>query len=277
MTRLVCAVAVLALGACSLPALAQADLPSSQPAQQFSGLQAATTATSASNAHHAAGVLLAKRIASVDWLDMPFEEVIAWLRAESEGQVNIIPRWGPLSVESVDRDTLVTLQLNSTMVAEVLNEVLAQLSEDGALRYQATGNKLKISTRTDFDRTMHVRIYDVTDILFRVPDFGKTAPIIDLQRTGGAGGAGGGGGGQSVFSGSSSGSDQDEAGEQAEQNLRERLEELRTLIEETIAPDTWDTGDIGGRGRIRIFNRALVVYNTIEVHEQIAGSFALGG
>jgi len=240
-------------------------------------MEATTVTPTVRSASHAAAALLAKRIESVDWLDMPFEEVIAWLKTESEGHVNIVPRWGPLSVESVDRDTLVTLQLNNTTVAEVLIEVMDQLSEEGALRFRGTDNKLRISTRTDFDRKMYVRIYDTTDILFRVPDFGETAPIIDLQRTGGSGGGGGGsGGGQSVFSGSSS-TDQEEGGEQAEQDLREHLETLRTLIEETIAPDTWDTGDVGGRGRIRIFNRSLVIVNTIEVHEMIAGRFAFGG
>jgi hypothetical protein len=229
-------------------------------------------------AQNAASNLLRSRVESVDWIDKPFEEIIEWLKGENDGQVNIIPRWIALNVESVDRDTPVNLQLNSTTIAEVLNEVLDQLSPDGQLGYRAIGSTLRISTRDDFDRKMYLRIYDATDILFKVPNFGEEAPNIDLQNTNSGGGGGGGGGGQSVFQGAGGqGGSQEDSGEQAEQDLRERLEELRELIEQTISPETWDTGtgqaQIGGRGRIRVFNRSLVIFNTIEVHEMISGQF----
>jgi hypothetical protein len=59
---------------------------------------------------------------------------------------------------------------------------------------------------------------------------------------------------------------------------------LRELIEQTIAPESWDltgsdspqTAGGGGTGRIRVFNTSLVVRNTIEVHEMIAGAFRFG-
>jgi len=225
----------------------------------------------------AAFTLLRRPVESVDWEDAPFEDVIDWVKDMSDGQVNVIPRWGPLANQSVDRDSPVTLQLTNSTVAEVLNEIMEQLSEDGELRYHGIGNKLKISTRTDFDRKLYRRLYDVNDILFRVPNLGRGAPMIDLQQTTGGGGGGGGGGGQSIFSGSGGGSSQEDSGEQAEQRLQENLEDLRELIEQTIAPETWNTDqEAGGRGRIRIFNRSVIVYNTIEVHEMIAGRFELG-
>ena len=59
-----------------------------------------------------------------------------------------------------------------------------------------------------------------------------------------------------------------------DEELNQRLEEIRTLIEDSIEPDSWDA--VGGRGTIRYFNRTLVVRNSVEVHEQIAGYFALG-
>jgi hypothetical protein len=126
--------------------------------------------------------------------------------------------------------------------------------------------------------------------MFRVPNFGQNAPQIDLQQAGQGGGGGGGGGAGSsrgVFSGAGGGQEEEEGGEQAEQEMEERLERLRALIEQSIEPQSWDlTGSPsqqtmgqlggGGRGRIRVFNRSLVVTNTIEVHEQIAGWFAYG-
>lgn len=219
--------------------------------------------------------LLNKRVETIAWEEEPFEQVIDWLKQEGENMVNIVVRWGPLSVESIDRDTPVSLELNNTTVAETLVEVLELLSDSGELRFHAIRNTLRISTKADTDRKKFVRVYDVTDILFRVRDFGEAAPNIDLQNT--SSGGGGGGGGQSVFQGGSGGQEQT-GGDQEEQELEERLEELRDLIQETIAPETWDTatGAVAGTGRIRTYRRSLVVYNTIEVHEMISGTFSFG-
>lgn len=273
MTRRILTVALVTVLACSLSVSAQTPraqsgtpgVPGSSPSTVASATVRPTMNT--------ALALLRTQVEDVNWLDTPFEDVVDWLKGEGEGQVNVVPRWAALSVESIDRESLVTLQLNNTTVAEVLNEVMRQLSDDAQLRYRGMGNTLRISTKSDFDRKMYVRVYDVTDILFRVPDFGEEAPLIDLQQAGrgSGGGGGGGGGGQSVFQGSSSGAQT--GGEQDEDELEERLEELRVVIEEVIEPDSWDTLN-GGPGRIRIFNLSLIVYNTIEVHELIAGHFS---
>ncbi len=226
-------------------------------------------------AENAAAALLFKRVESVDWSETTFEEVIDWLRDEGGGQVNIITRWGPLSVENVSQESLITLKLFNTRVADVLNEVIDLLSDDGQVAYHAFGNTIRISTKQDFGRKLYMRVYDVTDLLFRVEDFGEEAPLIDLSQTSTAASGGGGGGGQSVFQGAGSqGSTQ--GGEQAEQELQDRLEKLKTEIELVIAPESWQ-GPAGGRGRIEVINRSLIVVNTIEVHEQLSGAFSFGG
>ncbi len=265
------AIVVFASLSCGLPALAQDATEG--------GTRVARPGTDAAIS------LLDKRVERVDWVDKPFEGVIDWMRDESEGQVNVVPRWGPLSVESVDEDSLITLQLSNTSVGEVLIETIDQLSEDGALGFLAYENTLKISTRGDFDRKMYVRVYDATDLLFEVPDMGEAAPKIDLQKAG-KGGGGSGGGGQGVFGGAGGGGgEQSQGGEQAEQDRTERLERLRDMIMVAVAPSTWNTigtsiatgqGAAGaaGRGRISIYNSNLIVLNTIEVHEQLAGLFS---
>lgn len=221
--------------------------------------------------------LLDKRVEKIDWVDTPFEEVIAWIKAEGDERINIITRWNVLSDESVDRDTLVNLQLTDSTVAEILNETIEQLSESSEIGYRAHSNRITISTKTDFGRKLELVVYDASDILFRVEDMGQEAPQIDLQQTSGGGGSGGGGGGQSVFQGGgSSGGGSSRGGEQATRLLEARLLELRILIEQTIAPETWDTASPPGRGRIRVFNNSLFVVNTVEVHEQISGSYSIG-
>ena len=254
-----------------------------------SGLPVSPSAFSQPLSANAVADVLSERVDSVDWVDRTFEEVIQWVRERGDARINIVPRWNHLGVEGISRDSLVTLQLNSTNVADVLNEALMQLSDSDEVRYRGLRNKLTISTRADFERKLHTKVYDVTDILFQVPDFGQGAPLIDLKRAAASGG-GGGGGGQTVFGGGGGqGQEQIVGGEQAEQELEERLTKLRQLIEQSIEPQSWDlsgtpgqtgggaagTGG-GGRGRIRIFNRSLVVTNTIEIHEQIAGFFSMG-
>ena len=221
--------------------------------------------------------LLNKRVDKIDWVDTPFEEVIAWLREKGNERINVIPRWNVLSDESVDRDSLINLQLVDTTVAEVLNETIEQLSDNSEIGYRARANRITLSTKTDFGRKLELVVYDATDILFRVENMGEEAPQIDLQQTSSGGGGGGGGGGQSVFQGGGTGGGSSQGGEQAERELEERLLELRNLIEQTIAPSTWDTANPPGRGRIRTFNNSLFVYSTVEVHELISGSFSFGG
>lgn len=253
-----------------------------------SGLPVSPSAFSQPLSANAVADVLSERVDSVDWVDRTFEEVIQWVRERGDARINIVPRWNHLGVEGISRDSLVTLQLNNTNVADVLNEALMQLSDSDEVRYRGLRNKLTISTRADFERKLHTKVYDVTDILFQVPDFGQGAPLIDLKRAAASGG--GGGGGQTVFGGGGGqGQEQIVGGEQAEQELEERLTKLRQLIEQSIEPQSWDlsgtpgqtgggaagTGG-GGRGRIRIFNRSLVVTNTIEIHEQIAGFFSMG-
>lgn len=221
--------------------------------------------------------LLRKRVDSVDWNEVTFEDVLDWLRDQSDGQVNVVAAWKALSPENVTPETLVTVSMSHVTVAEVLDEVINELSEERTIGYHGFENKIKFSSRSDFDRHLYVRVYDVTDLLFRVPNFGQGAPQIDLQQTKSS--TSGGGSGQSVFSGGSSGGrEQEEGGTQAETRIEQELDKLRQRIKITIAPESWREvqqvqGLGGGRGEIEIIQHSLVITNTIEVHEQIAGRF----
>ena len=70
--------------------------------------------------------LLRKRVDKVDWEEMPFEEVLDWLREEGDNRVNVLPRWLALNNDGVDEESLVTLRLTNSMVAEVLNDRLSR-------------------------------------------------------------------------------------------------------------------------------------------------------
>lgn len=233
--------------------------------------------------------LLLKQVKEVNWDETPLEDVLEWVRDQGDGRINVVPRWPALNNEGVDAEKGVTLRLTNTTIAEVLNEVLEQLSDEGKLRFQATENKIIISTQAYFDKKLILKVYDIGDILFNVPDFSQEAPQIDLTGQnsqggggGGAGGAGGGSGGRSVFAGGGAGGGNTQLGANQQETAQAR-QELRDMILVSVAPETWaDAPQSGGGGataiglgRIRIYNRQLVVYNTLEVHEQLAGWFDL--
>ncbi|MHC4093961.1 MAG: hypothetical protein ACYSVY_27425, partial [Planctomycetota bacterium] len=189
-----------------------------------------------------------------------------WL--EEQGPVNVVVRWRALEAEGIDAESPVTLRLSNTTVGKVLAEVLDQVSETDTLLFRGIGNTVKISTRSDFNRKLYVRVYDVSDILLKVPDF-TDAPSIDLTESsgGGGGGRGGGGGGdESIF-----GDDDDDDDEEDDEDIEQRIQDLIELIENTVEPETWLVN--GGRGTIVAFAKMLVVRASIEVHEKIGGPF----
>ena len=115
-----------------------------QPAKPADEIEQTTVPTSEATipalpSSRAAESLLRKRVDAIDWTDKTFEDVLDWLRDTGDGRVNIVPKWGPLGVENVTRESWVTLQLNTTTVADVVNEALDQLSEDGEIRYRVAG------------------------------------------------------------------------------------------------------------------------------------------
>ncbi len=209
--------------------------------------------------------VLRQPVEEVDWVDLPLSSVFIWLR--DQGDVNVLVDWTALQASGASEDALVNLSLKDTTVGVVLREAVEQVNDQ--VRYRATKNNIRISTKDKFNEKLHIRVYDVTDILFRVPEF-YDAPEIDLAQAQQSGGASSGGSGQPVFETTGGGDDDDEGND--DQELLQRMEELRTLIELTIEPDFWDT--VGGPGAIVPYNRVLVVRASVEVHEEIAGFFA---
>ncbi len=264
-----CVGAAIVVLAFSVPALAQRS-PGSEGLATFSTEAAATARSTVAPVY----TLLAKRVDEVDWDEITFEEVIDWLRDESEDRVSVVPRWNALEVQDVNRDRLITLSLGRATIGDILTETLDQLSETGEVTFRGQGNILRISTREDFNRKLELRVYDVTDILFRFPDFARSAPEIDLQQQ--TGGAQAQQSSQPVFRGSG-GQGGEELSERGENDPQEILDELVELIRDMVAPESWSEGAQGaGRGVIRPLNRRqIVVLNTIDVHEMIAGYFAL--
>ncbi len=223
---------------------------------------------------------LDRRIEQVEWDGAAFQEVVAWLRGQGVG--NVVVKWRALEIIGADATTPITLSLQNVPVRTVLREALAELGGDEAetdpLKFHLVDGLLTISTRSEFNRHLLTRVYDVTDLIQQAPDF-RDGPVLDLDD---AGGGQGGRGADGAPRGRGQGGGEDPTGPgpgggQGGQELAGPLENLINLIKATIEPDTWEIGGNplwsraagGGRGTIVPYRRMLVVRNTLEVHEQI--------
>lgn len=211
---------------------------------------------------------LRTRVPQVEWDDVPFGEVIEWLR--DRGEINVVVRWNVLLEQGIDEDSPVSLRLKGARVATILSETLAQLSQGEELRYIGIGPTLTISTREDLNKKFYVKVYPVNDLLLRIPEFTE-APRVSLEQGGGGGGGpGGGSAGQNPFQGGGGGGG---GGDEDTRPKSERLNELVELIKETIEPESWR--DNGGEGTIRGLNSVIVVRATLDVHVKLGGSFVI--
>jgi len=221
--------------------------------------------------------LLLKQIDGVTWDEQQLSDVIDWLAAQSaeEAKVSVVVRWKALAAESIAQDTTVTLTMGPVTVKDVLDEVLDQLSDLDPLTYVGKDDVLKISTKSDFDRKLYTRLYDISDIMIRVRNF-KGSPQIDLQQqqqgSGGGGGSSGQANVQSIFGGQGGGGNDDDDDEGDEEE-KERAEEIMTWIRAVVEPPSWD--ESGGLGTMAVINKQLAVRNTLSVHELLGGPFHL--
>ena len=196
----------------------------------------------------------------VDWIEVTLDEVVEWLR--EQGAINVVCRWNALAAEGVDRESFITLRLRNVRIETVLGETLRQLSDTALVRYRTVGEIVYISTKSDFARELYVRVYDATDLMARIASFGNGSPTVEMQN-------GSGDGNQPAVTWPGSAGDDD----QAEEELEARIGALAEVIERMIEPRSWEA--VGGPGAIAWYKRSLVVRNTIEVHEQIAGLFEM--
>ncbi|MEE9293344.1 MAG: hypothetical protein V3W34_00050 [Phycisphaerae bacterium] len=227
-----------------------------------------------------AHALLRKHVDRVFWDETQFGEVLEWLRKQStpHGKVNVVARWRALAVEGVDFQTLVSLELEDVSVADVLDEVLDQISGTNPLVYVSRKNVLKISTRPAVRRKLYTRVYDVAEILAlaraaRVP---AGIGISQQSRVGRATANIGGIGGTSdtVEVGTTIlGDVEDDRDDDDPAGDDEIVEDFINWIQTTVEPETWQAN--GGAGTLSVFNGMLAVRNSADVHALLVGSFHL--
>lgn len=207
--------------------------------------------------------LLSRRLPDVRFTDVPFRDVVEYLVDTT--QANIFVNWPALEGAGVDPNAPVSLRLRNVPFSKVLRSVLDIVGGGVVnLGYTVEEGVITVSTGEELARNTQTKIYLIRDLLVVPEDFSENAPNLDISSTTQTGG----GGRTSVFTGGGTINNADR-----EQEREELIEQIVTLITETIASDTWR--DNGGLiGSIQPLDDQLIVTQTPEVHRQIDSLFA---
>ncbi len=203
----------------------------------------------------------------VEFEDAALSDVLEQL-SEAHG-INVAVDWEDLSRHGIERDKPVTLKLHDVRLRTVLEQVLAQVGGDSPLGMAVKDGLLRIATRDKLDEEKYVQVYDIRDLLIKIPRFRNSPQMSGLRGRDLASpqnpidsGA--------LFRTTHPGSAEDpelldaQLGEQD----REMAARLMDIIRSTVEPDSWrETGT--GDAALRELNGQLIVYQTSEAHEQI--------
>lgn len=166
--------------------------------------------------------------------------------------------------EGIDPETLVTIKATNMPALSLLERVLARAQQierpasNYTWQFTDTGS-IEFGPRSVMNRNQVVELYDISDLMFTVPDF-NNAPEFDLSSA--LQSSQGGGGGTSPFQTSGQATDDVPA--------EDRVRRLIDLIESTVETEQWVTN--GGDGAsISMFGNSLVVTAPDYVHRQING------
>ncbi|MEW6253129.1 MAG: hypothetical protein AB1716_21025 [Planctomycetota bacterium] len=214
--------------------------------------------------------VLRQVVPEMNLTETPLDQAIAWLQDFTK--LNMSVRWTVLEDAGLRRDTPITVQARGLRLEQVLWLILNEAGgAEIKLAYRASGNLLVLSTAEDLNKEMITKVYDVADLLVRIPRASRQAMFNVTQGMGQQGGGigGGGGAGSGMFQqGQQQGQYNDQGTEQAGMDVNMQL--LVELIRDTIEPDTWrETG--GGEGTIFAFQNLIIVRNTILVHQRLGG------
>ena len=166
-----------------------------------------------------------------------------------------------LETAGVDRNALVSATMKEVKFSKVLDTILKDVGGGNVtLTYTVGDGVITISTEQDLQTNVITRVYDIRDLIIDVEDFTQP-PTFNLQSS--AGGGRGGGGGGNLFA---------NATQQNTTVTRQALvDQMITLIQDTVATDSWQQRTGTGPGTIRNLpsTAQLIVTQTPENHRKL--------
>ena len=174
---------------------------------------------------------------------------------------------GDLEGAGVDREAPVTLELRDVPLYQVLVRALRKAGGDERLAFYGIDNILTITTEEERVQPENfvIRIYNVIDLVRVLKNFGG-APGVSIGNLVPQS-SGSGGGSSSVIVG-----DDDDEGDT---DVEDRVKAVVKLIVSTIEQTSWSVN--GGMDTIAAYGDAIVVSNTLSVHEKLGGPVRVRG
>jgi general secretion pathway protein D len=197
---------------------------------------------------------------------VPFEQVTEFMREVSGASIHV--KWNALEQAGINRDTPVNVKLTDVTIEKALRTILEDVGGINDLGFVIDDGVITISTKEDLSRQVVTRVYDISDLIIRVPNF--IAPRIDLSnQAGNAGGNNVGNGGGGFFGGGTGTNNVtgNNVGEENEVTRQQLIDDILELIRTTISPDSWITA--AGTGSIREMGGQIVVSQTPENQESL--------
>lgn len=213
--------------------------------------------------------VLNSRVLQVAFVESDLESVLEWVSRYTGTTVLI--RWNALEAAGISRDTPISLKARNLRMSQILWLIMNEIDAGEKLAYRASGSLLVFSTHADLNREVVTKVYDVRDLLVRVPYWAnmQSGRVVDGVTSRGFG--------RTEITQFRSGvrmwTDDDE-GERWDNawdpGRSEEMQELIDAIVATIEPDSWSVN--GGPGFVTSFRDGLlIVRNTVDVHQKIGG------
>ncbi len=197
---------------------------------------------------------------TINFTDQRLEDVVDFIREMSGAQISVM--WiDDRNPEGLDKEELITLQVQEVSLLTLLERVLEQAQSDfseNTWQMSKTG-EIQIGSKERLNKYKRVEIYDINDLLLVLPTYDQV-PDLDLQSVLQSNQ---GGGGQSPF--------RDNQNDDVETIPKEeRAAEVEEIILALVETEQWiDNGGEGGS--LRYWQGSLIVNAPDYMHRGING------
>lgn len=199
-----------------------------------------------------------------------FEDAVEYLREISNANLHV--SWGSLEIDDPEiREKQIQVQLTDVTIKRAL-EVVLDSAGGGIMKlgYVVDDGVITIDTQDKINALTYPQVYDIRDLLARVPNF--IGPRVSLDSIGdmelgegtSSSGSGGSSVGDSLFEDTDS--DMDEESEDVVPTRSEMVKKLREMITLTVDHESWYPN---GNGQINELNGNLVITQTAQNHREV--------
>ncbi len=189
------------------------------------------------------------------------EDVVTFIKETT--QADIEPIWTGDNTVGLDKEKLITLNIDNQPALYVLEAVLEKAKVDfqeNAWQMSSLGT-IEIGPKDVLNKSRRVVMYDINDLLHVIPRYADV-PQIDLNTVLQSNQGGGGG---SPFTGDDTNNNQN-TGPDREARVRRVIDLITSIVE----PNQW-TDNGGEAASVREFNGVLIINAPDYIHRQING------